>query len=312
VKQKVLITGGTGLIGQAVIKLLQQEGYEPVLLSRSAGNGQIKTYQWNVSRSEIDTMAIQQADHIIHLAGASVAGRRWTKKYKQEIIDSRVRSAEVLREALIKSNHKVKSFICPSGIGWFGERGNDTVTEEQEPGTDFLADVCRQWEAAADALTDVADRVVKLRTGIVLSPNGGALPQMTMPMKFRISIIFGSGQQYYSWIHIDDIARMYIFALQNNISGVFNAVAPNPVSYNELIAVIEKARNIHTLKIHLPLSFLKIPLGEFAETLYQSIKVSAAKIQESGFVFEKPTLAPPNLPYGEGLLAQGFAGEKRY
>jgi uncharacterized protein len=285
VKEKVLITGGSGLIGRAVIKLLQQENYEPVLLSRNAGKGDIKTYRWNVEKSEIDTEAVIQVNHIIHLAGASV-GKRWTKKYKQKIIDSRIKSINLLQKTLVQTNHRLKSFISASAIGYYGNRGNEIIYEEENRGADFLSEVCTGWEAAADEMKEVAGRVVKLRTGIVLSKEGGALPQIMMPMKFRVAIVFGEGEQYYSWIDINDIADMYLFALKNNIEGVFNAVAPNPVTYNQLISAIKKAKHIKTINIKMPLLLARLLLGKFGETLFCSAKVSPDKIQKSGYRFQ--------------------------
>ena len=296
----VLITGGTGLLGKALTEALLEKGFRVIVLTRNpsnqkAGHPNLSFAAWNLEKKTIDKDALTKADYIFHLAGASVAEKRWTKKRKQEIVSSRVDSAHLLIENLINVPNKVKAVIGASATGWYGEGpANNQIafTETDEAATDFLGQTCKQWEAAIDPVMDLDKRLVKLRIGIVMSNDGGALKEFKKPVKFGLATILGSGKQIISWIHIDDLVRIFLFAMDNeNLSGVYNAAAPNPVTNKQLILQIaEEERGRYFIPIHVPSFFLKIILGEMSIEVLKSFKVSAEKIQQAGFIFQYATI----------------------
>lgn len=288
--QHVLITGGSGLIGTRLTKMLLEKGYNVSHLSRSRSDKQdVKTYIWNIEKKEIEPEALNNADYIIHLAGASVAEKRWTKSRKEVILKSRTASAKLLHDGIAQlGQHKVKAFIAASGISIYGEDTGSTEMIESSPkGTFFLAEVTKKWEAAVDEVKRLNIRVVKLRTGVVLSREGGALEKLVQPVKLGLGAPLGSGQQYISWIHIDDLCRMYIYAIENDqIQGVYNAVAPRPVT-NELFT--KSAASILNKPLflpHVPAFALKLFLGEMASVVLGGNKVSGSKIEKAGFDFK--------------------------
>ena len=296
----VLITGGTGLIGKALSPMLLRKGYEVIILTRNpakASNNQqgVSYAQWNVETGEIDIAALAKADYIIHLAGAGVAEKRWTDKRKTEIIESRTKSGALLVKALIESENHVKAVISSSAIGWYGSDNEASLkkgfTEDQKSSDDFLGKTCKLWEAAIKPIEALGKRLVTLRTGIVLSNDGGALAEFKKPLKFGIASILGSGNQITSWIHIDDICRMYLYAIENNISGIYNAVAPHPVTNKQLTLALAKATKGNAfVSMHVPAFVLKIMLGEMSVEILKSANVSVAKFQQTGFQFTYPTI----------------------
>jgi uncharacterized protein (TIGR01777 family) len=296
----VLIAGGTGVIGRALTKALLDRNYTIIILSRETRNstaetGNLSYAQWNIKDQTIDKDAIAKADYIIHLAGAGVADKRWTKKRKQEIVDSRVKSSELIIKALKDKTNKVKAVISSSAIGWYGPDAcipnTDPFIEDDPADNGFLGTTCLQWEKSVEPVTQLNKRLVKLRAGIVLSNDGGALKEFMRPMKFGIAAILGSGKQIISWIHIDDLVRLYITAIENeNVNGVYNAVAPNPVSNKELtvrLARIKKGKFF--IPVHVPSFILKPVLGEMSIEVIKSATVSCNKIQQTGFSFLYPT-----------------------
>ena len=217
--QTVLITGGTGDIGHRLTQLLLQQGYKVAYLSRSNKSiPDVTVYQWDIKKGHIDPQAITTADHIIHLAGAGIADERWTDQRKDEILKSRTQSTELLAQALTKNKHHVKSFIGASAIGYYGaDTGDRPMTETSVGGTDFMAQVVRAWERSEEQVAALGIRTVKLRTGVALTMTGGALPKLAQPVKLGAGAPIGSGQQYISWIHLDDLCRMYVQALNRRV-----------------------------------------------------------------------------------------------
>ncbi len=291
----VLITGGTGTIGKRLSAMLVEKGYRVIILSRkiqpSLPTDPISYAQWNVEKDIIDVQAIAQADYIIHLAGAGVADGRWTTNRKLEIVESRTQSSELLVSTLQNNPNKVKAVISSSATGWYGE---DTPSnpatgfnEDAKPASDFLGDTCRLWEESIQPVTSLGVRLVKLRTGIVLSNQGGAYTEFKKPLKAGLATIMGSGKQMVSWIHVDDVCRMYLHAMENDaLSGSYNAVAPNPVNNKTLIQTIAKKLNgAWYIPVHAPAFMLKLMLGEMSVEILKSVTVSAAKIQATGFKY---------------------------
>lgn len=299
--QTVLITGGTGMIGKRLTWLLTAKGYKVVVLSRQKNvtdnsSGNLSYAHWDINRQTIDKSAIEQADHIIHLAGAGVADKRWTPQRKQEISDSRTQSAALIVKALREVPNKVKSVISSSAIGWYGA---DTVnskvkgfTEDAPHDTAFLGDTCFLWEESINPVQQLGKRLVKLRTGIVLSNEGGALAEFKKPLKMGIAAILGNGEQVISWIHVDDLCRMYISAIEHeNMQGVYNAVAPNPITNKALtLTLAQKICGRFYIPIHVPSFLLKIILGEMSIEVLKSATVSSAKVASTGFLFYLPDI----------------------
>jgi uncharacterized protein (TIGR01777 family) len=297
----VLITGGTGVIGKNLTGHLIAKGYEVIILSRKdtvpPDSKQVTYALWDINKNKIDESAIAQADYIIHLAGAGVADKRWTKKRKNEILGSRVKSSELLVRALKEIDNQVKAVISASAIGWYGEdnvtiTGKEGFKETAPPSKDFLGQTCSQWEQSLEPVTALNQRLVKLRTGIVLSAGKGALSEFIKPLRFGIAAILGSGKQIISWIHIDDLSRSYIAAIENeNFSGVYNAVAPSPVSNKELVLQLATMkRGSFFIPIYVPSFILKLVLGEMSIEVLKSAKVSCDKIKKTGFTFLYPSV----------------------
>src|SRR6185503_1856905 len=231
--ETVLITGGTGMIGKALTQALTERGFDVIILTRNTNNqkpatGSISYALWDVEKQTIDKTAFAKADHIIHLAGASVAEKRWNKKRKQEIVSSRVDSGKLIVDNLKTSPNKVKTIISASGIGWYGPDKSDgkKFTEDDPSSNDFLGQTCKQWEAAIEPASFLGKRLVKMRIGIVLSTEGGAYPEFKKPLNFGFATILSNGRQIISWIHIDDLVRIILFAMENEkMEGTYNAVA---------------------------------------------------------------------------------------
>jgi hypothetical protein len=251
--------------------------------------------EWNVEQQTIDATAIEQADYIVHLAGAGVADKRWTKERKEEIVHSRTQSSALLVKALKENTHQVKAVISASAIGWYGPdpaKHKNGFEEKDEPATDFLGNTCKLWETSIEPVELLGIRLVKLRTGIVLSAKGGALKEFLKPIKLGIAAILGSGKQMVSWIHIDDLCKQFIYAIENtNLQGSYNSVAPSPVNNRQLILTIaKKSRGKFFIPIHVPAFVLKIMLGEMSIEVLKSTTVSSKKIHNTGFAFSYPTI----------------------
>ena len=298
--ETVLITGGTGMIGKALTQALIERGFNVIILTRhfndkqKTGNDKLTYAIWDIAKQTIDKNAFAKADYIIHLAGASVAEKRWTKKRKQEIVSSRVDSGKLIVDSLKKLPNKVKTVISATAIGWYGPDKNDAnkFTEDDPSSNDFLGQTCKQWEIAIEPVSFLGKRLVKIRIGIVLSNEGGAYVEFKKPLKFALATILGNGKQIISWIHIDDLIRAILFAMENEkMEGVYNAAAPHPVSNKELVLEIaRKERGKSYIPVHVPTFALKIRLGEMSVEVLKSATVSSEKIQQAGFIFQYSNL----------------------
>jgi uncharacterized protein (TIGR01777 family) len=293
----VLITGGSGLIGKNLTSHLTAKGYHVIILSRrplSSENSMVEYAAWDPNKQTIDQDAVAKADHIICLAGAGVMDKRWSEKYKKEIIDSRTRGNELIIKSLEAPN-KVRTVISAAAIGWYGPDAKPWVkkfTEDDPPSPDFLGETCRRWEESIDPVKALGKRLVKLRTGIALSNDGGAYAEFIKPIKFGIAAVLGDGKQVISWIHIDDLCRMYMHAIENeSISGTYNAVAPLPVDNKQLILkAAKKIRGSFFIPVHAPAFALKMILGERSIEILKSTTVSCEKISATGFTFLYPSI----------------------
>jgi uncharacterized protein (TIGR01777 family) len=290
-KKHILITGGTGLIGLNLTKQLLAKGYRVSNLSRSPGkNPEVKTYLWDVNKGEIDAQCIDGVDTIVHLAGAGIADKPWTAKRKQEIIDSRTKSIELVYSLLKNKKHQVKSVVSASAIGFYSDRGDELMTELSPPSNDFMAECCIAWENAVDEGLKLGLRIVKYRTGVVLD-NGGALAKLAMPVKLYVGSPLGSGKQWVPWIHWQDVIDMYLYAIENdNLTGPYNMVSPNPVTNKQLTQAVAKQLHKPMWLPNVPAFLLKLLLGEMATVVLGSTKVSAQKIEEAGFTFKYPSI----------------------
>ncbi|SFU08162.1 hypothetical protein SAMN04489724_3779 [Algoriphagus locisalis] len=287
--QNILISGGSGLIGHKITQLLELKGYSVAWLSRSKQKQ--KSFLWDVEMQTIDPEAMDWADAVIHLAGAGVAEQRWTEERKKVILDSRVHSTRLLYDAIEKATEKPSAFISASAVGYYGfNTGTSLMDETNQAGSDFLAQVVVAWENEVKKMEELHLRTVMLRIGIVLDAKGGALGEM---MKPPIAAPLGNGDQWMSWIAIEDLSRMFVFALEKTtLQGIFNAVGPNPATNQQLTQAAAKAKGKPYVGIGVPGFVLKIVLGEMAAMVLGGNRVSSQKIQKAGFDFECPALVP--------------------
>lgn len=286
---KILITGASGLIGTRLTELLVQRGHEVSHLGRRKhGNGKIKSYTWNIDQHHIDPEALHGKDVIIHLAGAGIADKPWTENRKREILESRTNSSRLLFDELKKGNHSIKSFISSSAIGYYGFGDKEEVfTEDSHPGNDFLATVTQHWEREVDTIATLGIRLVKVRTGIVLSDKGGPLMEIVKPVKFFVGAPLGSGKQFMSWIHLDDQCGIFIKSVEDQaMSGAYNGVAPTPITNRDLTVSIAKALRKPLILPAIPAFVLRLLLGEMADLVLRGSKVSAQKILQTGYHFK--------------------------
>ncbi len=285
-QENILITGGSGMIGRELTKLLLEQGYAVGWLSRSSkAVDAVRIFTWDVQTGLIDTAAIAWADVIIHLAGEGIADKRWTRKRKKKIIESRSKSSELLIRTMRSVPNRIKTVIAASAIGWYGDTHGNVADETTPAGTGFLSTSVITWEEATSAFAQLHIRLVRLRIGIVLSNRGGALKELLMTEWFRVLPVLGTGRQTYAWIHIHDVCRMILFAMQHPVEGIFNATAPFPVSQRELMQQIRKVKHRFYFLIPVPAFSLKLYLGEMADAVLTDQNVSSKKIADAGFRF---------------------------
>ena len=288
----VVIAGGSGMIGMRLTELLLLQGFRVSHLGRkqkaqSTDTQQVPVYHWNPAELSIDPDAITDADFVVNLAGESIAGKHWTTKRKQAILQSRLSSAKVLEQAINHSHNNVKAIICASAIGIYGDR-RDPVNEDSKTGSGFLAATCKHWEKAN---SNYNVRTVILRFSNVLSTKGGVLSEMIKPLRFGMVPFFGGGSQMFSWIHIDDVCNMIIHCIhKENLKGIYNAVAPQVVSQKYFMLKIKALKKVSAINITVPAWSLKLLLGEMSAIVLAGVNVSSEKIQQSLFAFQYPDI----------------------
>lgn len=291
----ILIAGGTGLVGKHLSQMLQAAGHTVLHLSRKQDlNAKFPAYAWDLDKKTIDQAAVDRADYIINLAGAGIADERWTDERKQLIISSRGDSTLLLKAAIERRPSPLKAFISASAVGFYGSRGDQLMTEDDATGKDsFLAESVAAWEQAVEKIAETGLRTVAIRVGVVLSTRGGALEKMLIPFRFFNATYFGNGQQWMSWVHIDDICRMFIEAIENErFSGVYNGVAPHPSRNQDLVRELKKAIGRPAVVLPAPEIVLRAAMGEMADVVFESTRVSSKKIEAAGFKFQFPDLLP--------------------
>jgi len=294
-KKIVLITGGTGLIGTDLSKLLFDKGYQVRILSRSKNIQKNKSYHyytWNIASKEIDLAALKNVDYIIHLAGAGIADKRWTAIRKKQIIDSRVDSALLLFEGLQQLNHRPLKFITASGIGYYGATTSDKIYSEKDTvHDDFLGKTCKKWEESSLKFEDVGIPTSILRTGIVLSKKGGALEKLRQTFKFGFGAALGNGQQYMPWIHIDDLCRIYLRTITDiDFTGIYNAVSLEHLTNNEFTKALVHQHKRGIQLPNVPSFLLKLLIGSMSAMVLYGSRVSAKKLERIRFKFRYDTL----------------------
>jgi uncharacterized protein (TIGR01777 family) len=292
-KQHILITGATGLIGKPLTQALLDKGYQVSHLSRSTGKDElVKTFIWNVEKGQIDEHCINGVDTVIHLAGAGIADKRWTKKRKELLLDSRTQSIRLIYQLLQNKPHQVKNIISASATGYYSNRGNELLTESSQPMHDFLGTCCIEWEKAVDQGQELGLNITKFRTGVVLSKLGGALPPISVPVKLGLGAALGNGRQYIPWIHWQDAVDMYMQAIEGTLlPDVYNMVAPNPVTNKELTKAVARQLRKPFWAPNVPAFLLKLLLGEMSLVVLGSTRVSAEKVQDAGFKFKFENLS---------------------
>lgn len=292
---KIIITGATGLIGRALISSLVADGSRVTRLvrgkSRASSSQSVEDVSWNPSEGTIDTEKLEGHDAAVHLAGESIAEGKWTDEKKRRIRESRVKGTKLIAETLARLDSKPEVLVSASGIGFYGDRGSELLDEESASGDDFLSEVCREWEKATLAASQAGIRVVHIRTGIVLSQEGGALAKMLTPFKLGVGGRIGSGRQFMSWIDIDDEVGAIKHAIMNKtLRGPVNLVAPNPVTNEEFTKTLGRALGRPTI-LPAPAFAMRLAFGEMADALLLgSQRAEPARLNASGYEFKYPNL----------------------
>lgn len=288
---RVLITGATGLVGQAIVKVLHSKGIPVNYLTTSrdkiSSSEDFQGFYWNPSKGEIDLACFDQVQAIINLAGTSIA-KRWTPRNKKKVLSSRIDSLRTLRKGMEKAGAtEVECLVSASAIGIYPDSLSKFYDEDEiEVADGFLGEVVQKWETEADAFKTLGLVVSKVRIGVVLSTEGGALPKMAIPVKNFIGAPLGSGEQWQSWVHIEDLAQLFVFVVENNLRGTFNAVAPNPVTNAKMIKELARVLDRPLWLPHVPKFVLRAALGKMSQLLLDSQRVSGKKIEKKGFAFQ--------------------------
>ncbi len=291
--KRVVITGGTGLIGSHLSDLLAGEGYEVVHLTRKIREGgKYKAYLWDPQQGYCDPGAFRDGDAIVHLAGANIGSRPWSRARRREIISSRTETAELIYRSSAGSGVMPSVFVTASGISIYGSQTTERIFREDDPaGSDFLAETCRLWESAADHFANDGARVVKIRTAVVLASSGSALSKMTLPAKAGLIVRLGPGNQYFPWIHIDDLCHIYLKAVcDGTMTGPYNASAPDHITHDMLMTVVARQKGLPVFLPHVPAWLLRAILGEMSVVLTSGSRISSERLRASGFGFIYPDL----------------------
>jgi len=295
--RKIVITGATGLIGRELCEKLYEEGDEITIFTRDIKKGkEIFPYlnnfvEWNYNEPDVWRNELEEKYAVINLAGSNVFGKRWTTAYKTDIMDSRKLSTKNIVESIGQTKNKPKILISSSAAGYYGDRGDEKITEETSSGTDFLASVCKSWESEAQEVEKIGIRRVSIRTGIVLSSREGALKKMLLPFRLFVGGSIGSGKQWFPWIHVEDLINIYFFALNNETNGAINGTSPNPVRMREFAKTLGKV-------LHRPSFFtvpefaLKLAIGEGAQSILSSLRIIPKKLIQNSFRFKYEKLEP--------------------
>ncbi|MFM7078930.1 MAG: TIGR01777 family oxidoreductase [Bacteroidota bacterium] len=285
-QKTILVAGGSGLVGRRLSSLLESRHFKVIRLSRAPSDPSRGIYHWDPSKGEIDHEAIAKADVIINLAGESIAGALWTPWRRRKIINSRVLSTRLLAQTLKNHPNKVSLVINASATGYYGDTGDMIMNEESPNASDFLGTTCKRWEDEATAFMESGKRTVIYRIGIVLSDEGGMLSEVMRPALFRVLTVFGSGMQYQSWIHIDDLCRLMVRAINHEeIAGVYNAVAPGPLTNRNFMVLLGQILGGFFMRIRIPTFFMRMLMGEMAKIVVHGTRVSSKKIEATGFKF---------------------------
>jgi len=300
--KKIIITGATGLVGKNISSELIKKREEVIVFTRNVEAGKNKVpnasmyVKWNYDKPEEWKEHINNSYAIIHLAGANLAGKRWSKKYKKLITDSRIKSTQNLIKAVSEAKNKPEVFICSSAVGYYGNSGDTLLTEDSAPGNDFLANLCIQWEKAAEEIETFGIRRVSIRSGLVLSKEEGILKKFLLPYNLYVGGKLGNGNQWFPWIHINDLVNIYLFSLYNKIDGAINAVSTNPLRMKEFAFELGKTLNKPSF-FKVPEFLLKVVLGEQAKAALSSLRVIPQKLnnQDFKFQFENISLCLKNL-----------------
>jgi len=285
---KILITGGSGLIGNELSNYLSGKNFELAILSRNPPTDKLNYYRWNIETGFLQKGSLTNVDYIIHLAGSGIADKRWSKQRKKNIIESRVKSAEILFNEISRLKIKPKAFISASAIGYYGAVTSEKIyTETDKPGKDFQAEVCKIWESTAQQFSDIGLRTIQLRFGVVLSPLSGALRKMMIPTNFGIGSALGTGEQYISWIHIADACRIIEMCIKRReIQGTYNIVSPSSITYAEFASSLSKVLKKPFFFPNVPSIVLKLIFGEMSRIILEGSRVSSQKIKDAGYEFQ--------------------------
>lgn len=286
--KKILITGATGMVGTQLIPALQALGHQVSILSRSQKSiKNAKVYLWDVYNQTIDKEAFNGIDTIIHLAGEGIGDKKWTDDRKKQIVNSRVMSGQLIYNTIKETNAPIKTFISASAVGFYGTRGDEILSENSESGTGFLSECCIKWEKAADEGLTLGIRVVKIRIGLILSKEGGALASMEKPIKYFVGAPLGDGKQWMPWIHLDDIVNIFTKAVTDDkMIGAYNASSPKPVTNKLFTKTLAKTLNRPVWPINVPKFVLKTILGEMSILPLMSTNTTAQKLLNTGYLFK--------------------------